>query len=64
MGPIAELMADGTLCAQCGVLIDDEREGYAGACGHPRYCRRCGGKPESNGLRGEQGIQRRGKRPR
>jgi len=33
MGEIAEMMLDGTLCAGCGVYIDDE-EGD----GIPRYC--------------------------
>lgn len=33
MGEIAEMMLDGTMCAQCGGYIDDD-----GADGIPRYC--------------------------
>lgn len=32
MGEIAEMMLDGTLCGDCGTLIDGEDAGY------PRYC--------------------------
>lgn len=54
MGDTAELMMDGTLCSECSVFIDDEAEGYVGACGYPRYCRRCGGMPEMNGQKPHQ----------
>ena len=43
MGEIAELMMEGYLCAECGVLIKDGE-----ACGYPRYCPECGGKPFNN----------------
>lgn len=36
MGEIAEMMLDGTLCAGCGVFLNDEPQGY------PCYCRDCG----------------------
>jgi len=49
MGEIADMMMNGDLCFECGAYIDDEEEGYAGACGYPRYCRSCGGRPEMNG---------------
>ncbi len=35
MGEIAEMMLDGTLCAGCGVYLDQEPEGY------PIYCAGC-----------------------
>ncbi len=41
MGEVADMMTDGTLCASCGVFIDDEAEGTEGPNGIPRYCRRC-----------------------
>jgi hypothetical protein len=51
MGYVAERMLEGVLCQGCGIYIDDEKEGYAGACGHPRFCGNCGGNPEANGVR-------------
>ncbi len=36
MGDIADMMLDGTLCAGCGELIDEE-----GGDGVPRYCGGC-----------------------
>lgn len=38
MGEIAEMMLDGTLCAGCGVAMDDVVEDDFEAPGHPRYC--------------------------
>lgn len=35
MGEIAEMMLDGTLCAGCGVYLDEEPAGY------PVYCDDC-----------------------
>ncbi len=49
MGEIADMMMDGTLCHECGALIDDTEASYDGACGYPRYCRECGGLPAMNG---------------
>jgi hypothetical protein len=49
MGEIADMMLEGVLCQECGVYIDDEECGWAGACGYPRYCPGCGGDPECNG---------------
>jgi hypothetical protein len=46
---IADDITEGLLCAECGVYIDDKADGFAGACGYPRYCRACGGDPETNG---------------
>lgn len=60
----AELMADGTLCCQCGVFIDDAEAGYVGTCGYPRYCRRCGGEPALNGQRDDSKPSKRGKKGR
>jgi hypothetical protein len=58
-GEVAALIIEGSLCAQCHVYLDDKEEGYAGPLGYPRFCRRCGGKPELNGRRAE-GDPRRG----
>lgn len=35
MGDIAEMMLDGTLCAECGQFLGGEGEGF------PRYCTCC-----------------------
>lgn len=35
MGEIANMMVDGVLCQQCGVLVDGDVPGY------PRYCEDC-----------------------
>ena len=43
MGEIAELIIDGVLCEQCGVLVD-EGEG----CGYPRLCPSCKGEDDEN----------------
>lgn len=57
MGDMAELVLEGVLCQECGVLIDDDdwpgAEGMA--CGHPRYCYDCGGDPECNGASKRKG---------
>ncbi len=37
MGEVAEMMLDGTLCAGCGVAMDDICDGFE-APGYPRYC--------------------------
>ena len=39
MGEIAEMMLDGTLCAGCGVFLNEEPDGYPCFCGH---CQRDG----------------------
>lgn len=62
MGDMADMMLDGTLCAECGVFIDDEEEGYDGADGIPRYCYDCGGKPEMNGQRPAPNIRHKRKK--
>jgi hypothetical protein len=38
MGEITEMVLEGILCDQCGVLVDGEVSGY------PRRCEDCGGK--------------------
>lgn len=45
MGEIAEMMLDGTLCAQCGIPIvgpGEEPAGYPGYCS--RQCAEAGGE--------------------
>ena len=40
MGEIADMMLDGTLCAACGVYLDQEPAGYpvyCGACEEDQY---------------------------
>ena len=44
LGDIAEMIEQGALCHECGMEIDDEADGFAGACGYPRCCRHCSGK--------------------
>lgn len=51
MGAAADMILDGILCAECQVFIDDQAEGFDGPDGIPRYCRKCGGLPETNGQR-------------
>lgn len=36
MGDVADMMLDGTCCADCGCFIDDRSDGY------PRFCGPCG----------------------
>lgn len=38
MGEIAEMIIDGILCEQCGMLVDGEETGY------PRLCGFCSGE--------------------
>lgn len=40
MGDIADMMLDGTLCARCGIYLDEE-EADGNADGYPRYCHDC-----------------------
>lgn len=51
MGEIAELMGEGVLYQECGVLIDgdDWPNAEEMACGYPGYCFDWGGDPECNG---------------
>ena len=49
MGEIADMMLDGTMCAGCGVWLNDGEDGD----GYPGYCsdecaRDCGVEPESD----------------
>ncbi len=51
MGEHSDLVQEGVLCQECGVLIDNSDWPYAAkmADGYPRYCRACGGDPDCNG---------------
>ena len=53
MGDNADMILEGVLCQECGGYIDNDDWPRAEelACGHPRYCRYCGGDPECNGAR-------------
>ncbi len=37
MGEIADMMLDGTMCEQCGVWVDDGKDGP----GYPQLCAEC-----------------------
>ena len=68
MGEIADMMLDGTLCACCGVAMDDLADGFE-APGYPRYCSKActpASERKPNKPRRPQEITRsgRGKAPR
>lgn len=56
MSEMEDLMLNGDICQECNCVIDDDQNGFDGACGHPRFCLSCGGDPVCNGAVKKRGA--------